>query len=349
VGLPVAGRRLLRSWTMNVKRTYRFVGAALVFAAVLAGCSGSGSDDEGSSSSSTASGSETGEGFTPVTIEHRYGSTEVTARPERIVSLDTQWTDVLTALDAPLVGHLQDVTLQDELPWQEGLDDSTPLIASATGDRGDLMEEIIALDPDLIVVSYLAEDQGDYDDLAAIAPTIALLSDSQVDTWQDISATAGQVLGETEAADALVAEIDEQVAAIGEELPDLEGKTFSFANYVPGDAMYVLSDPTDGANVLFGQLGLVIAPAILEAEDDSPGRVKLSLELVDLLDADLVMVLTNEADPAEIPGYSDLPAVAAGAALEMDYAAAVALNTPTPLSIPYALDLLRPALTAAAG
>jgi iron complex transport system substrate-binding protein len=60
------------------------------------------------------------------------------------------------------------------------------------------------------------------------------------------------------------------------------------------------------------------------------------------------MVLTNGADPAEIPGYADLPAVAAGAALEMDYAAAVALNTPTPLSIPYALDLLRPALEAAA-
>lgn len=334
---------------MDVKRTYQML-LALVVAVALVGCSGSGADDdEAGTTTRPAGGADAGEGFEPVTIEHRFGSTEITERPERIVSLDTQWTDVLTALDAPLVGHLQDVTLQDDLPWQGGLGDSTPLVAASTSDKGALMEEIFALEPDLIVVTYLAEDQGDYDDLAEIAPTVSTLSDSQVDTWQDITAAAGQVLGDTEAADALVADVDDQVAAIGEDLPGLEGKTFTFANYVPGDAMYVLSDPDDGANVLFGQLGLVIAPAILDAEDDSPGRVKLSLELVDLLDADLVMVLTNGADPDEIPGYSDLPAVAAGAALEMDYAAAVALNTPTPLSIPYALDLLRPALEAAAG
>jgi iron complex transport system substrate-binding protein len=333
---------------MNVKPAYRFVGAALVFVVALAGCSGSGADEEASSSTTTGDATaEEAPAFEPVTIEHRYGATEIDSRPERIVSLDTQWTDVLTALDAPLVGHLQDITLQGDLPWQE-VGGSTPLVAASTADKGDLMEEIIALDPDLIVVTYLAEDQGDYDDLVAIAPTISPLSDSQVDTWQAIADVAGQVLGDTEAADALVAGVEDEVTALAEELPGLEGKTFTFANYVPGDAMYVLSDPDDGANVLFGRLGLVIAPAILDAEDDSPGRVKLSLELVDLLDADLIMVLTNEADPAEIPGFSDLPAVAAGAALEMDYAAAVALNTPTPLSIPYALELLRPALEAAA-
>jgi iron complex transport system substrate-binding protein len=344
---------------MDVRDTYQplrrlgVVLIALLALAVLAGCSGSGSEDA-DATSTTAAGDDGGAegdggaGFEPVTIEHRYGSTEVTARPERIVSLDTQWTDVLAAMDAPLVGHLQDTTLQDDLPWQEGLDDSTPLVASSSSDKDALMEEIFALEPDLIVVTYVAEEQSDYDDLAGIAPTIATMGESQVDTWQDIAGAAGQVLGDTEAADALVADVEGQVTALAEELPGLEGKTFTFANYVPGDAMYVLSDPDDGANVLFGQLGLEIAPAILDAEDDSPGRVKLSLELVDLLDADLVMVLTNDADPDEVPGYADLPAVAAGASLEMDYAAAVALNTPSPLSLPYALELLRPALTAAA-
>lgn len=342
---------------MDVRHTYqplRRLGAVLIAVlalAALAGCSGSGSDDEDADATTTTAAGDEGDGgasFEPVTIEHRYGSTEVTARPERIVSLDTQWTDVLAAMDAPLVGHLQDTTLQDDLPWQEGLGDSTPLVASSSSDKDALMEEIFALEPDLIVVTYVAEEQSDYDDLAGIAPTIATMGESQVDTWQDIAGAAGQVLGDTEAADALVADVEGQVTALAEELPELEGRTFTFANYVPGDAMYVLSDPDDGANVLFGQLGLEIAPAILDAEDDSPGRVKLSLELVDLLDADVVMVLTNGADPGDIPGFQDLPAVAAGAWAELDYAAAVALNTPSPLSLPYGLDLIRPALTAAA-
>lgn len=336
---------------MNVRDAYQTLLIALAVGIALVGCSGSGDDDGDSAATTTTrpAASEEATAFEPVTIEHRFGTTEIAARPERIVSLDTQWTDVLTALDAPLVGHLRDTTLQEDFAWQEGLDDSTPLIASSAADMGDLMEEIIALDPDLIVVTYLAEDQADVDDLTEIAPTISPLSDSQVDTWQDIAGTAGQVLGEPEAADALIADVEGEVDAVAADLPGLEGRSFTFANYVPGDAMYVLSDPEDGANVLFGQLGLVIAPAILDAEDDSPGRVKLSLEMVDLLDADLVMVLTNGADPEEIPGFRDLPAVAAGATLEMDYSTAVALNTPTPLSIPYALGLLRPALTAAAG
>lgn len=336
---------------MDVRQPYRIILLTLALVVGLAGCSGSGGDDdgeEGAGSTTTAAAGAEAPAFEPVTIEHRYGSTEITERPARIVSLDTQWTDVLTALGTPPVGYLRDTTLQDELPWQDGLGGSTALVAGSASDKGALMEEIFALDPDLIVVTYLAEDQADYDDLARVAPTIAALSDSQVDTWQDITGAAGQVLGDTGAADDLIAEVEGEIAGIATDLPDLAGKTFTFANYVPGDAMYVLSDPDDGANALFGQLGLEIAPAILDAEDDSPGRVKLSLELVDLLDADLVVVLTNEADPDDVPGYSDLPAVAAGASLEMDYATAVALNTPTPLSLPFALDVLRPALEAAA-
>ncbi|MDQ7993527.1 MAG: ABC transporter substrate-binding protein, partial [Propionicimonas sp.] len=223
----------------------RTLGLLTVLTLALVGCSGSGSDDAAADATDAERSGEEAADFAPVTIEHRYGEAEITERPQRIVSLDTQWTDVLASLDAPLVGHLQDLTLQDELPWQEGLDDSTPLVASSAADTGAILEEIIALDPDLIVVTYLVEDEQDYADLADIATTISTLSDSQVDTWQDIAGAAGQVLGDTEAADAVVADVEGQVAAIGEELPGLAGKTFTFANYVPGDAMYVLSDPAD--------------------------------------------------------------------------------------------------------
>lgn len=340
--------------------TWRRFAPVLLLLAVLgaAACSGSSNADTDDDATATTAAGEGGSGddggpstspaaFVPVTIEHRYGSTEVTERPERIVSLDTQWTDVLIALDAPPVAYIGDPSAPDDFPWRgDALADSTRLEATTALPR----EQIIEAAPDLIVVTYLAEDEQAYQDLSDIAPVISTLGDGQVDTWQAVAEAAGDVLGVGDAVADLVTEVDDQVAAVGNEVPDLAGKTFTFANYVPGDAMYVLSDPTDGANVLFSDLGLEIAPAILSAGESAPGRVTLSLEQIELLDADLVMVLTNGAAIDEIPGLGDVPAVAAddGSAVVMGYEQAVALNTPTPLSIPWALDDLRPALEAAA-
>jgi iron complex transport system substrate-binding protein len=63
----------------------------------------------------------------------------------------------------------------------------------------------------------------------------------------------------------------------------------------------------------------------------------------------VLILLTNGADPADIPGYAALPAVADGSVALLDLAAVTGLNTPTPLSIPYSIERVRPALEAAAG
>ena len=67
-----------------------------------------------------------------------------------------------------------------------------------------------------------------------------------------------------------------------------------------------------------------------------------------MLDADLLLILTNGADVNDIPGYDLLPAVQDGAVAVLDIAGVTGLNTPSPLSIPYSLELIRPALEAAA-
>jgi iron complex transport system substrate-binding protein len=59
-------------------------------------------------------------------------------------------------------------------------------------------------------------------------------------------------------------------------------------------------------------------------------------------------MFANGGDPSDLPGYDNLPAVAAGAASNPDYAEIVGLNTPSALSIPYSLEAVRPALEAAA-
>jgi iron complex transport system substrate-binding protein len=282
----------------------------------------------------------------PVTVEHRYGTTTLDETPQRIVSLDTQWTDVLVALDAPLIAAAEDPTVDGgRFPWQDAMPSSVETIPVGNAIP---YEAVAALQPDLVVVSYFATDAATYDLLTEIAPTIPLLGDEEVNAWQDVADVAGDVLGLPDRADALVAEAEQRSADVLAELPGLRGHTYALASYVPGDAIYVVADPDDGASTFFAQLGLEIDPDLLALADGAAGRATLSLERLDELDADLLLLLTNGADPSEIPGYDLLPAVRDGAVAILDVAAVSGFNTPTPLSIPYSLDLIRPALEAAA-
>lgn len=312
----------------------------LALALPLTLASACGGSDDAPSASGTGGGASSAD-FEAFAVDHAYGTTEITEQPERVVSLDDQWTDVLLALDHPPVGYLANPGAPDGLPWREGLlTDATEL----TGASELPYEQIAALDPDLIVITYNAPSQEDYELLSGIAPTIATLGDGAVDPWQDIAEVAGRLHGVEDEVAALVDGIDAEVAAVRSELPGLEGASFAFANYVPGDAVYVLTDAEDGANVAFTQLGLVIPESLTALATGSGGRAKISFEELSRLDTELLAVLANGADPASIPGFDRLPAVQAGAVTVMDYVTAVALNTPSPLSVPYGLEALRPAL-----
>ena len=155
------------------------------------------------------------------------------------------------------------------------------------------------------------------------------------------------ILRDPDAAQAVIDEVESATAAVAAALPELEGATYSFANYLPGDSIYVVADPDDGASQFFSQLGLEIAPELLAVADGVTGRAQLSLEQADLLAADLVMVLPNGGDPvADLIGFADIPAVADGAYVEADLALAIALNTPSARSLLWALDQIMPGLEA---
>ena len=285
----------------------------------------------------------------PITVEHAFGSTAIDARPTRIATIGLQWTDVLLALGDPPLVYVADPLAGpgDIYPWQRGrLDGAIALAVSAAGDIP--YEQLAALDPDLILVTFLATDQAVYDRLNAIAPTIGPLGERQVDRWQDMIEVAGRILGEPARATDVVSEVDAVMAEAAAAYPGLEDKTFALANFVPGDSIYVVADEEDGSSVFFQALGMQLDPDVLAAADGVSGRANISLEQVDLLDGDLLVIFSNDADPSTLVGYDQLGAVTRGASAELDYAAVVGLNTPTPLSIPYSLDIVRPQLEVAA-
>ena len=285
----------------------------------------------------------------PITVEHAFGTTTIDARPTRVA---TSGCSGRTSC-SPSVTRRSSTS---PIRWP-GLATSTRGSAadstapprwriSAAGDIP--YEQLAALDPDLILVTFLATDQAVYDRLNAIAPTIGPLGERQVDRWQDMIEVAGRILGEPAEATDVVSEVDAVMAEAAAAYPGLEDKTFALANFVPGDSIYVVADEEDGSSVFFQALGMQLDPDVLAAADGVSGRANISLEQVDLLDGDLLVIFSNDADPSTLVGYDQLGAVTRGASAELDYAAVVGLNTPTPLSIPYSLDIVRPQLEAAA-
>ena len=246
----------------------------------------------------------------PITVEHAFGTTTIDARPIRVATIGLQWTDVLLALgDSPLVYVADPMAGPGDIyPWQRGrLDGATALAISAAGDIP--YEQLAALDPDLILVTFLATDQAVYDRLNAIAPTIGPLGERQVDRWQDMIEVAGRILGEPARATDVVSEVDAVMAEAAAAYPGLEDKTFALANFVPGDSIYVVADEEDGSSVFFQALGMQLDPDVLAAADGVSGRANISLEQVDLLDGDLLVIFSNDADPSTLVGYDQLGAV----------------------------------------
>jgi iron complex transport system substrate-binding protein len=279
-----------------------------------------------------------------IVIEHRFGTTELAETPERVVSVDLQWTDALLAVGVVPVGYLASPEADESgiYPWEAGLlAESTPLEATDALP----LEQIAALDPDLILVGYFAVEQDQFDQLVEIAPTIGLLGDQQVDDWQAQLDVIADVTGLHEEAAAARKDVEELVASAAADLPGLAGRTYALVNYVEGDGLfYVVADPADGASQLFYDLGMEIDPDLLAIEPGAFGRIELSFENVGMLQADMLIVFAQTGDPADVPGWDTLPSVRSGVVVALDFTGVVGLNTPTPLSIPYSLDLIRPTL-----
>jgi iron complex transport system substrate-binding protein len=313
---------------------------ALLGGLLVAGLAACGSDDSGTDTAGDAKKLDS-----PVTVTHAFGETTIDTVPQRIVTIDLQWTDVMLAMGVEPVGYTVDALMPDStVPWQK-----PPAGAKALSlTDGVPVEQVLALDPDLVLGSFSIADEETYRLLSDRVPTIAGAQDTQVVAWQDMVRTAGKFLNQTEKAEQVVTSVDDEVTAVTEELPGLSGRTFELAQYVVGDSMYIVADENDGSTVVFEQLGLTLYPPVVaEGEQTGQARVNVSTERADLLRADFVAFLVNggdESDLADIPGFDQLP----GTVAVLDYPTVVGLNTPTPLSIPYALDKLKPFLTEAA-
>ncbi|RLP70635.1 iron-siderophore ABC transporter substrate-binding protein [Mycetocola reblochoni] len=330
---PVPARRPLRTVSLAV------VGA--VSALALAACSGSPAAEETTGTSA--------EGF-PVTVDSAFGEVTIPDRPERVVALG--WGDA----EAALALGVQPVGASDWLafggegvgPWAEDLYDTAPEII---GTLEPSYEEILALDPDVILDVKSSGDEQRYERLSEIAPTVGILEGGQnyLTSTEDQLTVIAEALGAAPAGEELLAQLDASFEAQRAAHPEFDGATATAAVYTSeGWSAYVEGD----ARVEFlERLGFEQNPEIAGMDADGGFFVPISSEDLSALDADLIVTFLIGTDEDEVTSqklYTDLPAVKDGRALIMsDQTQANAFSTGSVLSTEYAIETVVPQLSEA--
>jgi iron complex transport system substrate-binding protein len=267
--------------------------AGLALATTLTGCGGGNAED------GSAPGAPTGaESEFPVTIETDFGPTEIPERPERVVVLG------LTDADAVLALGVTPVALQQWLPqysrygvgpWAEDLvaeavDSGEAQVLPNTGVVQYDLEQIAALDPDVLIAISANIDQATFDRLSQLAPVVAR-PPGTVNfgvPLEDSTTAIGRALGLADEAAALVEETDAVYAEAAEAHPEFAGRTASVARPIDGGYAAWLS--ADGRQRIMERLGFELSEQ-LAAVDDGAFSTELSSERLDLLEADVLVVI----------------------------------------------------------
>src|SRR4051794_18602537 len=128
--------------------------------AVLALAAGGVAACGGSAEPDAQAGTE--DGAWPVSIENRFGTTEIPAEPERVVTVGFNDQDFVLALGVTPVGVRENLGDYDvpNRPWAQEQSDGAEL--PTVGGQEIDVEAVAALEPDLIVGVYSFMDQAVY-------------------------------------------------------------------------------------------------------------------------------------------------------------------------------------------
>lgn len=322
--------------------------AVLLSAAALAAC--------GTTSSTSDSPDRTGTnpGAFPVSIQHKYGTTEIPSAPQRVVTVGLVEQDALLALGVVPVGTTEWFGEQPGAIWpwaRDELGGAAPPQVLSTVD-GIQFEKIAALRPDLIIGMYSDLSQKDWTTLSRIAPTIAPPTGAVNfgTAWQDVTRTVGKAVGKAAEADAMVKQVEGQLAAVPKDHPDFAGKTALIATTYEG---YFVYGPQDPRGRLLTSMGFTL-PSGLAAVTGREFGANLSRERTDLLNTDVLVWLVEDyargrAQLAADPLYSRLTVHTEGrdVVIEDGEELGAATSFVTVLSLPYLLRELVPQIVQA--
>jgi len=333
-------------------RSPRIVAVATAAAVALGLAACSTTAETGSEPSAATTGDGSGAAEFPITIEHALGTTTIEALPERVATVNWANHEVPLALGVVPVGMAAANFGDDDgdglLPWvEERLEElgaETPVLFDETD--GIDFEAVSDTAPDVILAAYSGLTQEDYDTLSEIAPVVAYPETAWATPWREMIQLNSEAIGLGAQGDALIAEIEQEIADVTAQHPQLAGAATMFLTHVDESDLSQVSFYTrhDTRALFFEDLGLATPGSIADASATTDKfALTVSAEQVDTFadvdvivtygGADLVAVL--EADPL----LSQIPAVANGAIVSLPGSSPVGTAAnPTPLAISWVLD-----------
>lgn len=321
------------------------IGAAAALAIGLSACASSVPE-----STSTTGGNPASDDAFPVTVEHVYGETTITEKPERVATVAWANHEVPLALGIVPVGMSKASWGDDDdngvLPWvEEKLDElgaETPVLFDETD--GIDYEAVADTEPDVILAAYSGLTQEEYDTLSKIAPVIAYPTVAWGTSVNDMIEMDSKALGLEKEGKALIEQLDADAQKALEANSVLKDKKVLFSYIDPTDlsqvGYYTAIDTRPG--YLHG-LGLPFPSIVEENKDSDQFYLTVSAEEAQKFDdVDLFITYGDEtiipllqADPL----LSKIPAIAEGRIAVLPDATPIAASAnPSPLSIPWGLS-----------
>jgi iron complex transport system substrate-binding protein len=285
----------------------------------------------------------------PITIKHALGTTIITKKPERIATVAWANQEVPLALGIVPVGMAAANFGDDDgdkiLPWVSEklvqLGAEKPVLFDE-GDGIDF-EAVAATRPDVILAAYSGLSQQDYDTLSQIAPVVAYPDAPWSTDWRTMIRFNAQGLGMAAEGEALIAKIEEEIAAAVAGYPELRNKTAMFITHLNAADLSTINFYTtnDTRVKFFADLGLKSPKSVMQAS--VPGKYAGSVSAERIDDFDDVDILVTYGDKRLLDALEANPLMAKMPAVERKALITLGRNpigtaaNPTPLSIPWVL------------
>lgn len=261
-----------------------------------------------SSSSSVESAAPTSAASFPVTIENNGTSVTIDEQPTAIISLSATATEILFAIDAG--DQVIAVDDQSNYPADAPISDLSGFTPN--------LESIVALSPDLVVVSFDADGIVAALNAANVPVLVQYAATSLEDTYSQIQ-ELGVATGMAANSDALVESMKTQITDAISGLP--AGSSGLTYYHELDDTLYSVTSATF-VGAVYALAGLTnIADAATGAESGYP---QLSPEFIVAANPNLIFLADTKCcgqtaeTIAQRPGFAELSAVSSGNVVELD-------------------------------
>lgn len=335
-------RRFRRS-----RKTTAMLAAVLSLGLVVSGCSSSDDDDDSSSQKSSQDSllpEAEGKAEYPMTLSSPWGETVLDERPERVAVVGTTG-DGANLLALGVTPVFIDSAYADR-PWiSDAVDLSAVDVMDAQVDEKFPAESIAQSEPDLIIMITSSLGDENYDALENIAPVLTGPDPSSSVPWEESLRTIGGALDLQEKSNELVESINDDISSVAEQHSALRGQSIAVLMQHPTAGLQLRSGPDTAFAPVVDGLGMV-EPGF--AERQSEGSSSFSSENFASIDADILLIFSNEEEQRELEQddlFQSVPAVSDGKYAFFDqqkYASATLW--PDAMSLPFAIEnVLRPA------